>query len=233
MDPATADGRMPTHTMGHGRTHNARSITAEEFAIFLRRLDDDADRAAAEYEKLRLALVKFFDWRGAWAPDDCADETVDRLVAKLGGEVQVEDVRSYAHGIARLVLLERRRQQSRIPIAEHADLSGLSVHPSRDADPLPECFDACLARLPGGERVLALQYYTAAGQTKIENRRRLARLAGISDNALRSRVHRLRDRLERCAQRCAASAETLGLDEALRHVTADLDTVQQRRADGD
>ena len=145
------------------------------------------------------------------------------------------DVRRFAYGIARLVLLEERRHQGRIPIAEHAELSHLAVRAASEAvDPLRECFEACLAQLSGDARALVLSYYVVAeGQAKIDNRQRLAQLAGISNTALRSRVHRLRDRLERCSQRCAATAQTLGLDEALRHVPAVSDTDQQQPADGD
>jgi DNA-directed RNA polymerase specialized sigma24 family protein len=211
-----------------------RTITPEAFARLLQRLDPDADRAAAEYEKLRLALVKFFDWRGAWSPDHCVDETLDRLVARLGSDVVVEDVRRFAYGIARLVLLEDRREQARMPMADRADLSHLTVRATPDAvDPLHDCFEACLAQLSGDARDLVLAYYAAEGQTKIDKRQQLARTAGISNTALRSRVHRLRDRLERCSQRCAATAETLGLDQALRHITAGDDTIEKHGSNGD
>jgi DNA-directed RNA polymerase specialized sigma24 family protein len=226
--------RAVLETMTHVRASRTRTITPEAFARLLQRLDPDADRAAAEYQKLRLALEKFFDWRGSPSPDDGADETIDRLVAKLGGDEIIEDVRRFAYGIARLVLLEQRRQHARIPIAEGADLSQLSVAPPTDAaDSLPACFDACLAQLPGDGRALVLTYYSGERQAKIDHRQGLARAAGISNTALRSRVHRLRDRLERCARRCAAAAETHGLNEALRHVTAIPDTLEQRHSDGD
>ncbi len=98
------------------RTGDPRSITAEGLARLLVRLHADAEQAGQEYERLRRALVKFFDWRGVPAPDECADETIDRLARKLD-ETIVADVRHYAHGIARLVLLERRRQ----PVFESFD----------------------------------------------------------------------------------------------------------------
>jgi hypothetical protein len=56
-----------------------RSITAAALARLLARLDPDAERAPLEFERLRRALIRFFDWRGAWPPDECADETLDRL----------------------------------------------------------------------------------------------------------------------------------------------------------
>ncbi len=150
---------MLLETMSQVRAPRIRTVTPEAFARLLERLDADAEKAAAAYEDLRLALVKFFDWRGAWSPDDCADETLDRLVAKLGGDVVIEDVRRFAYGIARLVLLEEKRQHARIPIAEHADLSHLSVPTTpAAANPLHDCFEACLAQLSGDARALVLAY---------------------------------------------------------------------------
>jgi DNA-directed RNA polymerase specialized sigma24 family protein len=219
--------------MAHRRSDRPRSLTGLGFAHLLARLDADADRAAAEYERLRLTLVKFFDWRGAWPPDECADETIDRLVAKLELETSIDDVRRYAYGIARLVLLERLRRQAQTPIDEHPDLSNLRAPSLATATaPLHECFERCLAALPDETRALVLGYYVAEGHAKIENRRRLARSMGISDNALRSRVQRIRDGLERCAHACADAAETQGLDTALQHVTVVPDTIEMKPPDG-
>jgi hypothetical protein len=85
--------------MAH-RTDDNRSITAVGFARLLARLHPDVGEAGHEYERLRRALVKFFDWRGALSPDECADEALDRLARKLD-ETAVDDVRNYALGIAR------------------------------------------------------------------------------------------------------------------------------------
>ena len=49
------------------------------FDRLLARLDPDPGRAAVEFERLRRTLVKFFDWRNAPAPEDAADETLERL----------------------------------------------------------------------------------------------------------------------------------------------------------
>jgi DNA-directed RNA polymerase specialized sigma24 family protein len=213
------------------------AITPEAFARFLARLDADSARAAAEYERLRRTLVKFFDWRGAWIPDECADETLDRLVIRIEGGTAVDDVRAYARGIARLVLLERLRQQAVVPVVQEPDFSKLPARLDVDEDDgrdtLRECFDRCLERLPREGRALVLDYYMVDGPRKADNRRRLARALGISDNALRSRVQRLRERLERCARRCATAADQGGLDAALRHVTAAHDTDEGNAPDGD
>jgi DNA-directed RNA polymerase specialized sigma24 family protein len=212
--------------MTQRRTRSTPSVTASGFAQLLRRLDADPDRAASEYERLRHTLVKFFDWRGAWPPDDCADETIDRLVAKLGREIPIDDVRRYAHGIARLVLLERRRREAQAPLEDHPDLANLPVADIAPTSPLHRCFERCLAALPDEQRILVLQYHTNERQAKIDHRRQLARSLGISENALRSRVHRICHALEQTVLRCVAAAEKQGLDAALRHVTDALRTSQ-------
>lgn len=210
--------------------HAARSITAAGFACLLARLDADPDTAAMEYERLRLTLVKFFDWRGAWDPDACADEAIDRLVAKLEGDTDVADVRRYAHGIARLVLLERLRAQAHAPPVDESKLATMAAPPADQADALLECFERCLAALPPDGRALVLEYYDGDGQMKIQNRRRVARSIGVSENALRSRVQRVRDRLERCTRTCTATAEARRLDASLRHVFALSDTTEMKGA---
>jgi hypothetical protein len=59
------------------------TLTEEAFAKFLAQLDPDTERAGERYETLRLTLVKFFDWRGAHFPEECADETFNRVARKI------------------------------------------------------------------------------------------------------------------------------------------------------
>ena len=111
------------------RPDDDRTITAAGLALLLARLDPDTDRAALDTERLRRTLVRFFDWRGIWPPDECADETLDRLARRLEGETTVEDLRSYAYGIARMVLLERRRRPTFDPLDEAPDQRALGPTP--------------------------------------------------------------------------------------------------------
>jgi DNA-directed RNA polymerase specialized sigma24 family protein len=186
-------------------------MTAAGLARLLARLDPDADRAALEYERLRRALLKFFDWRGAWPPEECADETIDRLIRKLEQDTIVEDVRNYAYGIARLVLLERRRQPMLAPIEDASHLASAATASSTetaDAERMRVCFERCLAAMPDDSRALVLSYYEGERHDKISNRRRLAATLDLSENALRSRVQRLRNRLERCVLTCVSTPKS-------------------------
>ena len=53
-----------------------------------------------------------------------------------------------------------------------------------------------------------MTYYVGTGRERIEGRSRLAATLGLSENALRLRAQRLRDRLRVCAAQCV---ETDGL----------------------
>jgi RNA polymerase sigma factor (sigma-70 family) len=190
---------------------NRRSLNAPDYARLLNRLHPETGQAEQEYARLRRALVKFFDWRGASVPEDCADEVFDRLAQKIE-ETIVNDVKKYAYGIARLVALEQRRGPAFSSIEDIPQLSVAASSPAlspleatedRDRERLQDCFDRCLAELPEESRSLLLDYYEGEQSAKISNRRRLASLLGVTDNALRSRVQRLRDRLEHCVHACS------------------------------
>jgi len=174
------------------------SLTPDGLARLLERLDPDRDRAAAEYERLRRTLIRFFSWRGALEPDFCADEAIDRLARRLEEGVIVDDLGTYVRGIARMVMLERQRTPVPTPI-EAVDPAGDAALDESD-DGVVECLETCLATLPAEGRSLVLAYYEGERGVKIANRRRLAESLGLTDAALRSRVQRIRDRLEECMQ---------------------------------
>ena len=206
---------MGTHT-----TRRAREPASAGFARLLARLDPNSDRAAAEYERLRFTLEKYFDWHGAWPPEECADETLDRLAEKVEAGTDIDNVWAYARGIARLVLLEWQRRPTTVPI-DHVDFADVSsaLAPGadwKDDDVLQRCFDQCLAALADSTRALVLAYYADDRRAKIDNRRRLAQTLELSESALRNRVQRVRDRLENCVAACMARAAEIGLDAAVR-----------------
>ena len=176
------------------------------FAHLLDRLHADAAQAGLEYERLRGGLVRFFRWRCAPSPDECADETLDRLARRLAGGAPVPDIGRYAHGIAKHVLLERRRLP--VPVSLENAPEPATPWPSTDVDdenPLRRCFDRCLMTMSDDARSLVLEYYVGERHVKIANRRRLASARGLSENALRSRVQRLRDGLQSCVYACTGA----------------------------
>jgi RNA polymerase sigma factor (sigma-70 family) len=202
-----------------------RSITPAGLARLLERLSPSPAEAAQQYERLRLSLEKFFDWHRAWPPEECADETLDRLIRKLEGDVAIADVRGYALGIARLVLREWQRRPAPVSMADAADISAPQNVSDDDEEQLRTCFDRCLAALPAESRTLVVDYYVAERRAKIDNRRRLAERFGLSESALRNRVQRVRDRLERCVHACTRSAAGIAIEAAAAHA------IRVRRSD--
>lgn len=178
-------------------------MTAEAFAKLLACLDSDAEKAGAKYEAIRQTLVKFFDWRGARFPEDCADETLNRVTRKIDEGDVIQDVATYCHGVARLVFMEKLKS----PDSRRTDfeeLPPLAAAEPKDEEPdaRQECFNHCLRELPAESQHILLQYYQDEKRTKINNRLILAERLGIPLNALRNRVQRLRDKLEQCVHRC-------------------------------
>jgi len=193
----------------------------------LRRLDDDEARAGAAFDRLRRTLVKFFDWRGASWPEECADETIDRVARKLAEDLTVNDIPAFCHGIARMVLHEAIRADARRAPLDETAASTIEPDGPRADDALLETLDRCLDALPEGGRELVLAYYAEdGGGQRIRHRRDIARRTGLTDNALRSRVQRLRDSLEDCVRR---RGEAAGHGEAARrHISPRRSTIRWR-----
>ncbi len=159
------------------------------------------DRAAAgeRYEAARWRLIKFFQWRGARDPESLADEAFTRVASQMLRGEAVRDVNDYLHGVAQLIAREEERDRARrVPLP--ADLPESSVNPANE-DALA-CLRKCLARLPVETQSLLQRYYAHRGRTRIAERRKLAEELGVSENALRNRTLRLRERLERCVNNC-------------------------------
>jgi DNA-directed RNA polymerase specialized sigma24 family protein len=188
----------------------AQGEAATGFERLLARLDPDPRRAEEEFARFRRALTRYFDWRGAPWPEDAADETLDRLARKLEEGVAVLDLHAFARGIAKLVLQETLRSRERLTPIDDLEARGDSpAAPERVPEaPLAAHLDRCLEALERSARELVLAYYAGGdGRTKIESRQRLARTYRLTDNALRSRVQRLRDQLEACVRLRSASGD--------------------------
>jgi DNA-directed RNA polymerase specialized sigma24 family protein len=179
------------------------TLSEEALARFLNCLDSDFDRAGAKYESLRLVLMKFFDWRGALFPEECADETINRIIRKIDEGETIRDISTYCYGVARLVFLEKLKsaESKRVDLEELSPAVLVAPGPE-ERDERLECFERCLRELPLESRQLILQYYSNEGRAKIDGRRALAQRMSIPLNALRNRAQRIRDRLEGCVEGC-------------------------------
>lgn len=183
-----------------------QTLTAEAFAGLLRNLGEGDDAAGERYEELRHLLIKFFEWRSASYPEECADETLNRVARKIGEGVDIKNITAYCHEVARFVFLESTKDRSsKNTQLDDAHLATRTTTSSEDAeeDELRlACLDRCLKTLPDSNGNLIIAYYRNGERSQIDHRREIAERLGLRRDALANRVQRIRDKLEKCVKQC-------------------------------
>ena len=184
-------------------------LTQDAFDTLLGWLDPDRDRAGRKYEAIRLRLIKIFTCRGCWEAEEMADETINRVVARVAdiAEQYQGDPAPYFYGVSQKVQLEYSRKarlrDSDVLAEGTADVSSPATAVlADDAEPEYACLERCLEHLPADNRRLVIEYYQQEQKAKIDHRKRLADELGIALNALRIRAHRIRRTLEECVHGC-------------------------------
>jgi DNA-directed RNA polymerase specialized sigma24 family protein len=193
----------------------AVKLDGAAFERLLEVLGPEREQAARHYEELRRNLLRFFEWRGCADPPALTDEVIDRVARRLveGETIRATDPGGYFLGVARNVWREELKRAKRewTGVAEAASTAATApgelaggAEAARDAalETALVCLDRCLDGLPPETRGLVLQYYEGEGVRRIDRRRRLAETLAIEPGALRIRMLRLRERLERCVEAC-------------------------------
>jgi DNA-directed RNA polymerase specialized sigma24 family protein len=165
-----------------------------------------------QYSTLRRALVKFFTWNRAEDPDDLADETVLRVIQKVGAGEAIEDLTAYAHGVAHRVLQESRRNQRKRSSVD------INIAPSAGSriELLHRCLGICKKCLPRRDYALVDAYFQGEKAAKIANRRKLALKKKTSVGGLRLRVSRICKKLSPCMEDCVRRAAEAEMKSTLR-----------------
>jgi DNA-directed RNA polymerase specialized sigma24 family protein len=182
----------------------AASVEIEAFDRLLASLGPDRETAGRRYLEIRANLVRLFEWRGCATPEEYADEAMNRCARKLGDGVEIQDVGSYAVGVARMLVLEMNRARAKAPLSleKAPEPYTLPVEPVDDSEAGVNCLRCCLAKLSPENRDLILLYYQGDKGDKIENRKALSQRFGVPAGTLRMRALRLRESLQSCAQDC-------------------------------
>lgn len=185
-------------------------LTAESFGLLLARLGENESNAAGRYEELRLKIVKFFVWKrdcAASEADALADATLDRVSTKLAQNVEIQNINAYALEVSRYVWLEHLRKKKETAFGDELPEIAAPPDAPEDVDARLQCLRKCLAEISKSEtdKHLIVGYYGAAdGEKNKIQRRNLAEKLGLTMNALKVKACRLRERLERCINDCAA-----------------------------
>lgn len=183
-------------------------MNASAFERLLDWLDEGEDSDGRKYLEMRRKLVEYFDRKNSRSPDDLADETLNRVARRIveEGVIETETPAKYCYITARFVFLEHLRETNRESISlDEVALSKVAARIDEEVETKEKrlaCLEKCVGELDQGNRYLIVSYYYGRERVKIENRRRMAEQLGISVNALSIRACRIRERLEKCVEKC-------------------------------
>ena len=185
-------------------------LTGEAFDRFLIWLDTDRDQAGVKYETIRRRLVIFFNCRGCSAPESLTDETINRVIRRVPSfqESYTGDPVRYFYGVAHYVHLEYLNETKKDagPLIE---LMSRLPQPEIDSERerVYRSLERCLQKQPPAKQEMFTAYYLVEKETKVDHHQRLADRLGLTLNALRQQVRRLKIELRICITSCLSKAE--------------------------
>jgi len=177
----------------------------------------------SELRELRDPLVMYFTGRRLFPAEDLADEVIFRIITKIHEGEEIENLRKYAFGVARLLMLEYFKD----PKNKGVSIDGAGgIDSGRDGDDAPArvpeplierpefddetvyqtCLGSCLDKLKPAKRSMLLDYYEIRefDETHIKQREELAAQYNMSLGTLYTNISRLRKQVGDCSQECAA-----------------------------
>lgn len=185
------------------------SLTSAAFHNLLSWLDEGQNSDGESYLRIKSRLVLYFDRKNRPAPDELADETLERVARRLEeeGVIETETPAKYCYIVARFVFLESLRADKRTTsldeIAQREQFASGNDNDEKEAkESALVCLEKCAGELKMDERDVIYGYYVGAGRSKIDNRREIAKKLGVSPNALAIRACRIRTRLQICVAKC-------------------------------
>ena len=179
----------------------SKEITPENFAGFLAWLSPDAENAGAEYERLQFRLINYFANRNCRFADELADETINRVILKIGAET-IENKMAFVYGFAKNIYLESLRKEK-----IHFNIDELNIaekSSDTDDDFSNECLEKCLNELSAENRELILSYFSENKHAKIDLHKQLSEKMKLTQTALRMKIMLLKQKLKICLQECMA-----------------------------
>jgi len=172
-------------------------LSEKTFYQLLDRLHSDPTLAGEEYENLRTRLIFFLERKGCRISAELADETINRMARKIEEGYEIAHLGKFSYGVARLVLLEHWQDPKRE--WEQLDERPSPPESNREFNECRlECMKKCLEALSPEEQNLIVKNCTLNKQ----GREKLAEALGLTINAFRLRVFRIRVKLHQCRDKC-------------------------------
>lgn len=182
------------------------TLARTEWESFLYWLNPEPDLAALAYEQIRHALILYFEKRQCADSAALADQTIDRVIRLLPsviGNFSGPPLR-YCYGVANYIFKEYTRIQVRKdggPVTE-ARFDPYQPAMVEEQEIIDGCLSNCLGKLDTRKREVFLRYYLAEAQTRSDFRQKLAVHFGLTINALRLQMLRIKEELRICITTC-------------------------------
>lgn len=165
----------------------------DHFDLLLLRLEPALADPPARYKRLRLKLIKYFQWKRCNDAEMLADETISRIIMKIseGQILQGDKLYSYVYAIAANLYKEyvREEQKKSTLLA--------NIPQFRDPVEFDDCRHLCLRKLSSDKLKLIQEYYLNE-----KSPQQLAEELNVTLNALRLQIHRIKKELRACYKDC-------------------------------
>lgn len=175
----------------------SKEIKAELFDYFLNWLDPERDTAAKKYQALRAQIISFLVRRRCTEPEKLADDALTIFAHRLPHlREKIRDPLPYLTVVARNLNTELITSRH-LPLPADIPAAPPSLDETEE-ERIFESLEECLRELRAEDRELFLQYFEWESQDRADFRKEMSAQRGITPNALRLRIHKIKLRLRRC-----------------------------------
>ncbi len=184
------------------------ALGQQEFNALLGLFSANREEAGEKYEQIRAGLIRFFQFKGCADPQGLADETINRVAAKLHAFDTSKNIQlvSYFYGFASNILMEYRRKAAKESALADRQISAPAISVEENAiDPDITCLEQCMEELKADEKELVIEYYSRDRQERIELRHRICERLNCSAPTLYVRIFRIKGTLKDCIEACTKS----------------------------
>lgn len=180
-------------------------LTQEAFDAFLRWLSSDRDEAAVKYEKIRLKLIRIFEFKGCDNAEILADEAINRVTDRIYRAADTDEKFpiQFLYGVAGKIYLEYCAEPTVFSLdKEIGELDADISESSSNETGFTNCMKYCLSDLRPADRDLIIAYFKVNKKTKLAQRELISKNRGEKINYLRVKINRIRKKLQKCQKNC-------------------------------
>ena len=175
-----------------------REIPPDPYEALFEWLGPTRDEGEKKYGEIQSRLIRILLKKGCTDPEDCVAQAIDRVVPKAPSLKNTYEGNPLWYFIRFALNVHKEHlHRKEIPFETVPDSV---IQP--EVNLARECLRECLAHLAADQRDLVLDYHVNVKKAKIDLHRSMAEELGLTTNALRLRVHRLRTGLEKCVLTC-------------------------------